>query len=149
MAAARYRRRVQRARSGERRAYVEPTFGQRLLARFVDGLIVSVPALILRLLPGGISLGVVLWFAYEIGFTARDGRTVGKRLLGTRVETVDGGDATVRQVVIRAVVLGLGLVVTMPLALGRGFAATWMFVIVLPALAPPLHRGIHDRLAGT
>ncbi|HEY4633283.1 MAG TPA: RDD family protein [Candidatus Limnocylindrales bacterium] len=109
--------------------YIEPTFGQRLAGRFIDGLAIGLVGFALDELVG-IGVFVVVWLAYEIGFTlAWRGLTPGKRLTGMRVVSVVGGPPSPGRLVLRAVVLGLMLFTPL---------AVLLLVLVLKG---PLHRG--------
>jgi uncharacterized RDD family membrane protein YckC len=126
--------------------YLEPTFGQRILARLVDG-VCFVPVIFLAYQlvdsPGVrfLVLGVA-GLAYEVGFTiAWAGQTPGKRALGIRIIAVDGTLSSGR-LVIRALVPH---VANVPGPLGGLLA----IVVFAPILRRPLHRGLHDHAAGT
>jgi uncharacterized RDD family membrane protein YckC len=104
------------------------SLGRRLVAQFVDGLILAIPLLILFFaiaIPGGMfkELGrsepsPVYWMfqgfltlgsaafgiAYEGTMLSKGGQTVGKKLLHIKVVTPDGNDITGSQAWTRAVV---------------------------------------------
>jgi uncharacterized RDD family membrane protein YckC len=138
--------------------YREPTFGQRLLARLID-LVVLVPLGVLAsaVADGRASalVGIVLTGLYEVGFVARQGRTLGKVMLGTQiVDRSSGALPGLRQAALRwlAVAAGslLALVITeSSLNVLEGVWSLWALVVLLPILRPPLHRGVHDIVAGT
>ena len=126
--------------------FIEPTFGQRILARVVDG-VCFIPIIVLAYVlvdsPGlrFVVLGLV-GLLYEIGFTiAWDGQTPGKRALGIRIRALDGPLSS-GKLTIRALVPHVGNV---PGPLG----AVLTIVVFAPILKRPLHRGLHDRAAGT
>jgi uncharacterized RDD family membrane protein YckC len=135
--------------------YREPTFGQRLLARLID-LVALLP---LSLLAGAVAAGrastllaMALTGSYEVGFVATRGRTLGKVVVGTQVvDRSTGVMPTPRQAVLRWLVVAggslLALAVTDP-DLGE-LGGIWALVVLLPILRPPLHRGVHDIVAGT
>lgn len=135
------------------RGYVEPTIAQRVLARVVDAIVLVPPFLPVVLLTDGrlqIVLGLAFAAAYEITLVAQWGRTVGKAVVGTRV--VDAAYATMptlRQAAVRWLALAGGGFVALLHPSWAGFALLWAAVAVLPVLVPPLHRGLHDRAAGT
>jgi len=131
----------------------EPTFGQRVLARVVDGLVVAPAAVVVAVALHGWArplVGIGLVAGYEVVMVARDGRTVGKVVLGTRVVDAATGrrpswlQSTRRwSVVVVATLLALAFPELDPIA------AFVLVGVLAPALAPPLHRGLHDRLART
>jgi uncharacterized RDD family membrane protein YckC len=134
----------------------EPSFGQRIGAAVLDGLLLLLVAFVLLRLPLSLSLGAqralmsALSALYLILATALTGQTVGKRLLGLRV--VDHGTGELpglRAAVVRwAVPAGPALVgwVSPEVA---SYTAWFSFVVFLPVLKAPQHRGIHDLVAGT
>jgi uncharacterized RDD family membrane protein YckC len=135
------------------RGYREPTFGQRLLARLVDGLVLLPLVALMGLgLDGRARAGVVLLVgaAYEIGLVARDGRTLGKRALGLRIMAVaDGALPTPRQAGWRWLVPAAGSLVALLLPGLGALTGLVPLAVYLPILHGPLHRGLHDRVAGT
>jgi len=84
-----------------------------------------------------VALGVlVLWeFAYFAYQWSLGGKTLGMAVLGIRVVAADGSSLTIRQAVVRTIVLPLSI-----LAVGLGF---------LGVLVNRERRGWHDRIAGT
>jgi uncharacterized RDD family membrane protein YckC len=129
---------VQAADSTLPAGFLEPTFGQRIAGRLIDGLVfLGAFYLVDQVMSMYVwSAGVVWWFLYEIAcLTLLDGQTVGKRLVGTRVQSLSGDPLRVRQIGVRSAVLGLG--------------SPFWFFLALPVLKGPLHRGVHDWLAGT
>lgn len=127
--------------------FVEPTFGQRLLGAVVDGALVAAVAFVVRAPVVVLALTAI----YSITCTTLTGRTLGKRLLGTRVvHRTTGGRPSPANATIRWLLPAAGSLIAAfvvpdldPLAPG------WAFVVLLPILQPPLHRGLHDRAAGT
>ena len=118
--------------------FIEPTFGQRLTGRLIDGLLFfgALTALRLAVDVKVWAVSIAWWLLYEIvSMSLLDGQTLGKRLVGTRVRTKTGEPLTARHIVIRSLVLGLGYPI-------------W-FIIGIPALWGPLHQGMHDRASGT
>jgi uncharacterized RDD family membrane protein YckC len=74
------------------------SFGQRFLALLIDGLALSFVVVVLVVLPSSetvTSVGLLLWVigcsAYNIGFTATSGQTLGKRVADIQVRRADGG----------------------------------------------------------
>src|SRR5262245_4972819 len=91
-------------------AWIAPTFGQRLGGRLPDGLIWLVPFLILAKFLSGVALLVVGYTAvalYEVLGLLVYGRTIGKRIVGTRVVNVGETPLGPWQAVVRFVVYGL------------------------------------------
>ena len=121
---------------------VEPAgFGERFVAYLIDGIILVVPQMILRLALGqlmGIVLGIIIGVAYAVYFWTTSGATPGKMLMKLRVvrfgttelELVDSGTAVVRY---------LGYIPS-SLVLGLGFF--WV-------LWDPNKQAWHDKIAGT
>jgi uncharacterized RDD family membrane protein YckC len=135
--------------------FAEPTFGQRLLAAVVDGLLLAAVAFGLERLLGGSTrlLGPLIVALYTVGTVAVTGRTVGKRLLGLRVADLATGTipdlraATVRWAVASAPALAsLLLPARSPLA---RLLPLVTIAVYLGILRGPLHRGLHDHAAGT
>ena len=135
--------------------FVEPTFAGRFLAAVTDGLVLFLAGFGLTILLGPGSLPRYAMPAvtalYTIGAIALTGRTVGKRLFGLRVADLDTGampnlGAAVRRWLVPA---APGLVAY----LSGGLLATPMalapLLIFWGVLVGPLHRGLHDRAAGT
>lgn len=127
----------------------------RFWARLVDGLLLAIPSVVLIATAGDVSsgsIGLPFWAvaatallgaAYEIGFIAMTGQTLGKRLL--RIQVVDVttgrppglGGATIRY-----------LVPSVP-ALLPGFGPLLGLLVYLSAVWSPTRQGWHDRAAGT
>ena len=139
--------------------FVEPTFGARFVAAFIDGfllILVGVAAgLLMRdggppeLLPPAVAA------LYTIGAGAMTGRTVGKRVLGLRVVSLSTGAVPdLRAAVVRWLVpaapglLALLLPSSTPPALSLALSLS-AIAVYLGVLRGPLHLGLHDRFAGT
>lgn len=135
------------------RGYVEPTFGQRLLARLVDALALVLLLSPLLLLPDGrsrIALALAVGATYETVMVARWGRTLGKVALGTWVmDAAYASTPTTKQSALRWFGLHGGGLAALLHPAWAGFGSLWLAVAVLPVMVPPLHRGLHDRAAGT
>jgi uncharacterized RDD family membrane protein YckC len=128
-------------------------FGQRLLARLVDGLILLVPNLLALLVlqdrpvAGGLlALGIAV--AYEVPQLASRGATVGKRAMGIRVVTIhDRGNPSAAQAFVRVVVPEL--LIATPSGALQALSLPWTLAVYLPLFFDPWRRGLHDRAAGT
>ena len=133
--------------------FAEPTFGQRLLARVVDGLILLPLSLLVSLLTDGrvrSAIGFVIVAVYEVTFLVRRGRTPGKMALGTFVlDRRTGGFPSPRQATLRWLVLAGASVVSVVVPELDGIEILCALVVLAPVLRPPLHRGLHDLAAGT
>lgn len=130
---------------------------RRLLAAIIDGLIVGPVTIAVHLaLFGkiGVSVGANLAsalpaYAYYllIGLRPGDarGQSLGKQLIGLRVVTTDGGWVSPREWIPReAVTIVLGVIGSVT------FAFTWLSLVdLLPILARPDRRAVHDLLAHT
>lgn len=127
--------------------FVEPTFGQRLLGAVVDGALVAAVGFVVRTPLVVLALAAI----YSIACTTLTGRTLGKRLLGTRVvDRTTGEPPSPARATIRWLVPAAGSLVAALVAADLDpLGAAWAFVVLLPILQPPLHRGLHDRAAGT
>jgi uncharacterized RDD family membrane protein YckC len=116
------------------------TYGARSAARMVDFLIVFVPAYFPIAFVAGSFWGRVLLVAvalalYDVIMTARTGATPGKRLARIKiVRAADGKPPGWGRTLVRAVVLG---------------APGWVIIAVTALFDERLHRGLHDRAAGT
>ncbi len=105
--------------------------GRRIGALFVDSWLVSLVSY--GLLARGDVAEANLWtipvfFAVTVLLLATTGTTVGKRLFGLRVVRLDGGRATIPQVLLR----------------------TLLLCLVVPALVWDRDtRGLHDKAVGT
>ncbi len=133
--------------------YEEPVFGQRLLGRLADTvLMVPVVAVVGLLVDGrgGAVLALAAITASEVGMVSVGGRTVGKVLLGTRiVDARTGAPPIPLQAVLRWAVLAAGAVVALLVPALDAIQAGWVLLVVLPVLRGPLHQGVHDRVART
>ena len=86
---------------------------------------------------GGPLWGLVLlgwWFAYLAGSVALAGRTIGKGLVGLRVQAPDGAKPSAPRAAVRAIAFPFSFV------LGLGF---------VPAVLGRRRRALHDLVAGT
>ncbi|HLF99085.1 MAG TPA: RDD family protein [Acidimicrobiia bacterium] len=130
------------------------SLGVRAVARFVDIVLVMVPAflvlspLVLIVLPDARLTSVVAvaiaWIGvvgYETIFTAATGQTIGKRALGLRVVAVGSGRPPDPAAAFRRAACPAVLGVVIPVA-------GW-FVAYLWAMGSASRRGLHDLFAGT
>ena len=132
-------------------AFVAPTFGQRLGGRFLDGAILFLASLALRLALNGVALQTMVFTIaalYEIVAIATFGQTVGKRVAGTRVVSAVSGHLEPTQAVVRFLTYGGGVFALTALGLPL-LGELLAIVVVAPILRPPLHRGLHDLAAQT
>jgi uncharacterized RDD family membrane protein YckC len=105
--------------------------GRRIGAVFVDGWIANIIALG-ALAHGDLAkanlYGLPVFFAVNAVLLATAGTTIGKRLFGLRVVRLDGGRATIPQVLLR----------------------TFLLCLVVPAIVWDRdQRGLHDKAVGT
>src|SRR3954451_11674774 len=108
------------------------SFGLRLVAFLVDGLLADVVALVSGRHPGDTGYGLVSYLAFlaiELLFVSTVGQTPGMRVAGIAVvRAADGGRARFGWVLLR----------------------TLLLAAVVPALIPDrTGRPMHDRAAGT
>jgi uncharacterized RDD family membrane protein YckC len=133
--------------------YIEPTFAVRLFAALLDGAVLLLPfALVTGLTEGWVERGIGLAISavYHIGLTAYRGQTLGKVVLGTRtVDLATGEVPPPGQAAIRWVTAFSPTLFSLAVPAASGVASVWLVVVLVPILMPPLHRGIHDRVAGT
>lgn len=94
-----------------------------------------------------ILLAAALWFAYEVPATANSGQTLGKRLLRIRVVRLESAEPLGFGRAIRRW-NPLGLPTLFWTCFGVGFLIQ-LIVSISPTLDWPLHRGLHDKWAGT
>ncbi|MFI2734550.1 RDD family protein [Streptomyces sp. NPDC018711] len=143
--------------------------GRRVLARLIDWVIIAVPLAIIGIpfdiyqratrdgngfddtvnsLNGGSQLvfqliTIVAYVAYDTVLTAKDGRTLGKRMMKLRVAMLnDGSTPPMSQSLLRAVVLWLPALICC--------ACLWpLLILVLIVLDKPYKQGLHDKAAKT
>lgn len=128
--------------------------GVRTAARFVDIVLVMVPAflvlapLVLILLPGprassvvAVAIAWILVVGYETIFTAATGQTIGKRALGLRVVAIGTGQQPGTTASLRRAAC--------PVLLGVVIPVVGWFVAYLWAMGSASRRGLHDLFAGT
>ena len=140
--------------------FVEPSFGARFAAAFIDGFLLMVLGVVVGLLllrddrARDLLLPTVAAL-YTIGAVAMTGRTFGKRLVGLRVASLSTGAVPdLRAAVIRWFVPaapGL-LAVVLPRSTPRGLTLALSLapiVVYFGVVRGPLHRGLHDVFAGT
>ncbi|MGW0563625.1 RDD family protein [Streptomyces sp. NPDC003016] len=141
--------------------------GKRVAARIVDALVVGVPlALVGWLLgmfdsynsddwdevstqmSGGKSLvwqlvSMVVYIGYDTYLTAKDGRTVGKRLMNLRVAMLNSGMVPETNAsLLRAVVLWAPALICC-------FCLWWLVNLVMIMVDKPYKQGLHDKAAKT
>ncbi|MFF5705424.1 RDD family protein [Streptomyces sp. NPDC012794] len=146
-------------------------FGKRLVARVLDALIIAVPLFLIQL-PfgnrryvvdteegedvtavisksyGGTGLvwtliAIVAYIGYDWWFTRKNGRTLGKRVLGLRVAMLNDGSVPPSGPALgRAVVLWLPTLVCC-------FCLWPLALIVSMLVDKPYRQGLHDKVAKT
>lgn len=133
--------------------YAEPGFGQRLVARVIDTLLIAAVFLIAdSILDGSLHTITALLFAaaYEVGFVANGGRTPGKMAMDIAVvDLPTGAPPSSRQAALRYLTVAAGGLATLVVPGLDPVAGVYVLVVLLPIMAPPLHRGLHDRASGT
>ncbi|MER8037040.1 RDD family protein [Streptomyces hydrogenans] len=140
--------------------------GRRILARLVDWLIIAVPLAIIGIpfdiydratvdgddfqatWTGGGQivfqlLTIVAFITYDTVLTAKNGQTVGKRLMKLRVAMLnDGSTPPMSQSLLRAVVLWLPALICC--------ACLWpLLLLILILVDKPYKQGLHDKAAKT
>jgi uncharacterized RDD family membrane protein YckC len=97
-----------------------------------------------RLFLAIVCVAMALWFAYEVPAIASTGQTLGKRLVGLRVMTVDGKPVGFPRAIQRWAVPGLPMILPWPLGhLVQAVDAAWCL------RDRPLRQCLHDKAAGT
>jgi uncharacterized RDD family membrane protein YckC len=112
-------------------------YWRRFLADSVDGLILAIPLLLISLMnetAGGL-LALPAFALYHIGLKADRGTTLGYRLLGIKLVSMDGAEVTLRQVAIRQI---CSLLSALPFDLGFLWIAF-----------DPNRQAWHDKIAAT
>jgi uncharacterized RDD family membrane protein YckC len=143
-----------RAVDGAPAWFGEPTFGQRILAAFLDGFVFLGLALVLLRLPLSLGAQRALMTAttalYLILATALTGQTLGKRVLGIRVvEMATGRLPGLGASVVRWAVPAAPALVGWVSPTVASYVSWFTFAVFVPILKGPQHRGIHDLVAGT
>ncbi|MFF9848197.1 RDD family protein [Streptomyces litmocidini] len=143
--------------------------GRRVLARLIDWVIIAVPLAIIGIpfdiyqratrdgndfgdavnsLNGGSQLvfqliTIVAYVAYDTVLTAKNGQTIGKRLMKLRVAMLnDGTTPPMSQSLVRAVVLWLPALICC--------ACLWpLLILILILVDKPYKQGLHDKAAKT
>jgi uncharacterized RDD family membrane protein YckC len=133
--------------------FVEPSIAQRVLARIVDAVVLLPVVLLIGMVVEGqlrLVAGMAVSAVYEMLLVARNGQTVGKIAMGTRIVSLGSGSLPdLMQVGIRWLALSGGALLTLMLPALEPVELVYLVVVLLPVLRPPLHRGVHDRLART
>ncbi len=114
-------------------------FGVRLVAYLIDGIILLIPNIIVRLLAGpvvGALAGLVIGLAYYLYFMTSTGQTPGKMVMGLKVVSAETGDVLD---IGGAALRYLGYIIS-SIPLGLGFL--WV-------IWDPMHEGWHDKIAKT
>ena len=125
--------------------------GARALGAILDGLVVNVAALLLVLVAPGDLAPVLVWIGiagYDIGAHAIWGRTVGKVVVGTRCESLDGDVPGFRRAALRWLVPAAPVVVATVWTGVSLLAVPWGIAVFAPIFGAE-RRGLHDRAAGT
>jgi uncharacterized RDD family membrane protein YckC len=124
-------------------------WGPRLFALIIDSLVVAIPASIIYFVPLNgyvpswgpyglfpLILGVleVIYFSLMESYL---GTTIGKRIVGLRVQTTDGSEITLKKALIRNISKIYWLLLLID----------WIIAVVTPDDDP--HQKYTDRIAGT
>ncbi|MFF1506244.1 RDD family protein [Streptomyces sp. NPDC058326] len=143
--------------------------GKRILARIIDWLIIAIPLAVIGIpfdiytratedgndfgdtvnsLNGGSQLvfqliTIVAYVAYDTVMTARNGQTLGKKLMKLRVAMLnDGSTPPMSQSLLRALVLWLPALICC--------ACLWpLLILILILVDKPYKQGLHDKAAKT
>ncbi|MFD3534496.1 RDD family protein [Streptomyces sp. NPDC058664] len=143
--------------------------GKRILARIIDWVIIAIPLAVIGIpfdiytratedgsdfgdtvnsLNGGSQLvfqliTIVAYVAYDTVMTARNGQTIGKKLMKLRVAMLnDGSTPPMSQSLLRALVLWLPALICC--------ACLWpLLILILILVDKPYKQGLHDKAAKT
>jgi uncharacterized RDD family membrane protein YckC len=134
-----------------------PTFGQRLLGRLIDTVVLMVLVTVAIALASMVAtdgmlpvVGLLVAAAYEIVLVALRGQTVGKMAMGTCIIDRDSGALPyLGQATTRWLVVAAGSLAATALPLLEPVVPVYAVVVLGPILQRPLHRGLHDRASGT
>lgn len=133
--------------------FLEPTFGQRFLARLIDGIVLLPVGLIALVATEGswqTALPLVVAAGYEITLVVRGGQTIGK--IAMRIRVVDrttGSIPDTAHAVGRTFVLMAGSLMALIVPALTPAEIAYTIIVLLPILRPPLHLGLHDIGSGT
>lgn len=132
--------------------YNEPNFGQRLLGRAIDTIVIIPIVVLVGVLASGALrsiLGIVAVSVYEIAMVTARGQTIGKVVMGTKVVDLETGlNPPLANASLRWLTAVAGGVVAGVLAV-EWIGVAYPLVIFAPIMVPPLHRGLHDRVSST
>ncbi len=155
-----------------RQDLVYGSLGARLLAWFIDNLLLGVLSMVLSIgLSAAMGLdtpadprtvGILYWVVFVaasalyfvLAWTSGSRATVGMRALNLRVDRVgDGGPLAFGQAVVRWALLGYVLFVLVLVPQLAEVASllwlVWPFVLLVSTAVSPARRGIHDRVSGS
>ena len=149
-------------------------FWIRLLARFIDGLVLMIPSITVMVLVVGTSfftsimggdfsvltggtpmfivaglINACMYAAYEAFLTSTYGGTLGKMALGLRVILPDGGMLNLQQALIRHLIYAGGGIIGALVPMAGILNARWIVVDNVSAAFDPQKRALHDRIANT
>lgn len=124
---------------------IYPGFWRRLGALFVDGIVAGIPAAIITYIIFGeadhdrFADGLTMLYTLLLP-VFWEGRTVGKKALGIRIETLDGMPPGIGRMLLRVVVGNLVYGITFGVAL---------LISIIMVAAREDKRSVHDFIAGT
>src|SRR5690606_23828802 len=118
--------------------FLEPTIGQRVLARLVDIAVLLPVLLLIGALADGsvrVAAGLAVVAAYEILFVSRRGQTVGKIVMRTQiVDRSSGSVPEPGQVTVRWLVVIAGSVVVAVFPALEYLDSVYILVVLAPIL---------------
>ena len=133
--------------------FIEPTFGQRVVARLIDAVVALPVILLIGAMTEGHArraLGLALAGTYEVGLVVARGQTLGKIAMGTQiVDRVSGALPSLRQAASRWLVIVAGSLASVVIPVLEPFEIIYTVIVLAPVLRRPLHRGLHDHAGGT
>ncbi len=122
----------------DRPPVVYANFGQRFVASLLDGLILIIPAVVLKVILGNVgqTLSMVLyWLYYAFQESGPNQATIGKKAMGLIVTDVDGGRISFGQATGRF--------------FGRYISVLILFIGYFMNLWDDRGQTLHDKMAGT
>jgi uncharacterized RDD family membrane protein YckC len=131
----------------------EGLLGKRYMARFLDMIVLAVvfgvPLAVVT--EGAFVIGFpVLWITYNAALeTSAWQATVGKRMMGIRVYSAEGGRITAFQSIRRTVFKDAPFFLFAMLPGTQLLAWLWLAAHLVVMHRSPVYQAIHDRLAGT
>lgn len=144
----------------------EGLLGKRYLARFIDGFVIvaliAVAFLAVAMVKtgsgeggvgvvvGSIATAMVIWIGYSALLESSPWQaTIGKKVMGLRVYTWEGGRLSLGKAALRSVVKDGPFVILGMIPGGQIFNVLWIGAHLIVMHRSPVYQAIHDRVAKT